>query len=346
MKINKLKRWHQWLFLTVAFVIAIISVGCSSNGISSGGNTNPLGAYQPTTPSMPLPGEGVIDGSVTNPGAIDTPIVSVPDSGTSVGGHDGAPLLDNYHPGWQQSSCLSCHYETSKNPDHNYTDDNSCYLCHGENGLPGFSDTTPPVISGVSVNPQETTVRLQWKSNEACVSRVVLKTRSGDRLEYPVSTDYQMNHAYSISGLQPATTYYYEIICTDKSGNSTNTSSFGSLNFTTRDIEVIVPGGDDGGYEPPSSQDAFFSNINFKAGGPFRIDVKFEVAEPANCMIYFVNKNTGSLAKDKSAYVKDEHVQQVVGFSADTEYEAYIEAVTDEGKEYKSKKYNIRTDKT
>jgi hypothetical protein len=344
MKTNKLTRWHQWLFLTVAFVVAIISVGCSSNGVSSGGNTNPLGAYQPTSPTVPVPEGGVIDGGVTNPGAITSPIVSVPDNGSSVGGHDNAPLLDNFHPGWQQSSCLSCHYETSKNPDHNYTDDNSCYLCHGTNGLPGFSDNIPPVISRVSVNAQETSAKIQWNTDEDCLSRILLRTVSGDRFEYPVSINYQMSHNYTITGLQSNTTYYYEIICTDKSNNQTTTASFGSLSFQTRTQEVIQPGSG-GDFEPTPPQDSFFSEVSFKSGGPFRIDVKFAVSEPARCIIYFVREANNSLAEDVTVYVPSVYESQVSGFTAETEYVAYVEAKTDEGKEYKTKKYKVKTDK-
>ena len=98
MKTNKRIRGHQWLFLAVAFAVALISVGCTSNGVSSGGNTNPLGAYQPITQTGTGTSTGVIDGNVTGPGAITSPIVSVPDNGSSVGGHSNAPLLDNYHP--------------------------------------------------------------------------------------------------------------------------------------------------------------------------------------------------------------------------------------------------------
>lgn len=344
MKTNKLTRWHQWLFLTVAFVVAIISVGCSSNGVSSGGNTNPLGAYQPTSPTVPVPEGGVIDGGVTNPGAITSPIVSVPDNGSSVGGHDNAPLLDNFHPGWQQSSCLSCHYETSKNPDHNYTDDNSCYLCHGTNGLPGFSDNIPPVISRVSVNAQETSAKIQWNTDEDCLSRILLRTVSGDRFEYPVSINYQMSHNYTITGLQSNTTYYYEIICTDKSNNQTTTASFGSLSFQTRTQEVIQPGSG-GDFEPTPPQDSFFSEVSFKSGGSFRIDVKFAVSEPARCIIYFVREANNSLAEDVTVYVPSVYESQVSGFTAETEYVAYVEAKTDEGKEYKTKKYKVKTDK-
>jgi hypothetical protein len=345
MKTNKLTRWHQWLFLTVAFVVAIISVGCSSNGISSGGNTNPLGAYQSTNTGGTSSSGGVIDGGVTNPGAITSPIVTVPDNGGSVNGHDNAPLLDNYHPGWQQSSCLSCHYETSKNPDHNYTDDTSCYLCHGTNGLPGFGDTIPPIISKVSVTAQETSVKIQWNTDEDCVSRIVVKTTGGDRFEYPVSTVYQMSHNYTISGLQPSTTYYYEIICSDKSNNQTTTSSFGSLSFQTSAKTTITPGSNDGGTVDPGTVESFFSDVSFKSGGSFRIDVKFTVSEPARCAIYFVREETGNLAEDLSTYVVSTYDSALTGFSANTQYIAHIEAITDEGKEYKSKKYKVKTDK-
>ncbi|MDD3375928.1 MAG: hypothetical protein PHF08_00605 [Candidatus Riflebacteria bacterium] len=345
MKTNKRIRGHQWLFLAVAFAVALISVGCTSNGVSSGGNTNPLGAYQPITQTGTGTSTGVIDGNVTGPGAITSPIVSVPDNGSSVGGHSNAPLLDNYHPGWQQSSCLSCHSETSKNPDHSYADDSLCYLCHGTNGLPGFGDTTPPIISGVAVAPLENSVNAQWKTDEDCVSRFIIRTALGDRMEFPVSTTYKNSHSFSVSGLQADTTYYYEIICVDKSNNSSSTSSFGNMSFQTLPASEIIPPTTDTGTGTETETTSFFSNVSVKSGGPFRIDVKFNVSEACTCTVYFVRKANGTLADSQNMYVASAYDGFVTGFAANTEYVVYVEAKTNGGQEYSTKKYNVKTDK-
>ncbi|HMM59269.1 MAG TPA: hypothetical protein PKC25_03965, partial [Candidatus Rifleibacterium sp.] len=100
---------HPWLMLFLLVAVTMLTAGCSSSSSDSGGNVNPLGAYQTTNGTGGL----ATDGVVQNPGQITTPIVTVPTGGSGVNGHDNAPLLDNMHPGWQQASCLSCHNDTT-----------------------------------------------------------------------------------------------------------------------------------------------------------------------------------------------------------------------------------------
>ena len=220
---------HPWLPICFLALVAMFSVGCSSSRRSSDATTNPLAAYSTSISTSTSTGT-IIDGTTIVPGSLNGPIISVQEDGsTSINGHDNAPLLDNKHVGWQQSNCLACHNEQTHNPDHNYSDDSLCYLCHGTNGLPGMSDTTPPVLTNVLVSPTETAVTISWKSDKESVSRLVLKTIEGDKMEFPVSSTYTTSHKKTISGLQSATTYYYELICIDKSGNKTSTSSFSNL---------------------------------------------------------------------------------------------------------------------
>ena len=222
-------RAHSWLLLISLLAITFLTAGCTSSRVSSS-NVNPLGAYQQTGSSS----SGVpVDGTVRRPGQIDQPIITLPPDGGSIDGHQNAPLLDNMHPGWQQDACLTCHNQTSRNPDHSYTDDSLCYLCHGTNGLPGFGDNIPPVISGVTVNPSARGATITWRTDKETLSRVIIRTTSGDRLEFPVSSTYKTNHKYEVSGLQSSTTYNYELINVDRSGNRTSSASFGNLSFRT-----------------------------------------------------------------------------------------------------------------
>ena len=233
---------HPLLPICIVIGLAFFSAGCSSSRVNSGATTNPLGAYTQDTSSTNTSNTVIGDGNTIVPGSSNTPIISVTEDGSnSIDGHDNAPLLDNKHPGWQQSDCLTCHNDTTNNPDHNYTDDTLCYLCHGTNGLPGMADTTPPVLTSVVVSPTDSSVTVSWKSDEDCVSRLILKTSAGDKMEFPVSSNYTTSHKKTISGLQSSTTYFYELVCTDKSGNKTTSSSFSSnLTFTTLE-KVVTP---------------------------------------------------------------------------------------------------------
>lgn len=333
---------HSWLFLIVLTAVTIFTAGCSSSSSSSGGNVNPLGAYQTANNSTGL----ITDGTVQNPGQITSPIVTVPTQPGGIDGHDNAPLLDNMHPGWQQSSCLSCHNSSTRNPDHNYSDDKLCYLCHGTNGLPGFGDNIPPVISGVVTSPLSNSVTINWKTDEDCISRLVLKTLGGDRLEFPVSTTYKTSHKYEINGLVEKTTYNFELICTDKSGNRTTTQTFGVLSFTTLEKAPTTTTSGTTGSTTDTTPVQFFSSVKIEKSGAFKAKVSFGVLRPARCIVYFVDKASNTLADDVTIGVVDSTYSNIIGsFQPSKTYSAWIEAVvTDTGEEYKTNKIDFTTD--
>ena len=340
------RRLHEnsWLLLLFFAAVVFLSAGCSSSSSDSGGNLNPLGAYQPGTST----GSGlVVDGSTQTPGAISSPIISVPDGTGTINGHDNAPLLDNMHPGWQQSACLSCHNDSTMNPDHNYTDSSLCYLCHGTNGLPGFGDNIPPVIRGVVTSVNDVNATISWQTDEVCLSRLVLRTLTGERLEFPVSMTYSTSHKYEVTGLVPETRYTYEIICTDKSNNRTSTSSFGTLTFTTIPL-ITTSGGSD--WVPEESgeteDDSLFTSLVIQADGSFKCKIKFELKSPASCEAFFVRKATNTLADADflgNSITSYDNIK--IDLQADTEYIVYIEATElSTGKLYRSRKETIKTD--
>jgi hypothetical protein len=272
----------------------------------------------------------------------------VPTDGSgSINGHDNAPLLDNMHPGWQQSTCLSCHNNTSRNPDHNYTDSNMCYLCHGTNGMPGFADNVPPILSGVVTNPTDKSVTISWTTDKLCLSRLVLRTTTGDRLEFPVSTSYVTKHRYTVNGLIPETNYFYELISTDKNGNRTSSSSFGTLGFSTQVEQVDL---DSIGTSNPTEVNSFFSNVDISEDGPFKANVKFTVADPSTVFIYFVYQDSNQL--DSQMKLNDmvgggpitTFDGFVNGLDADTDYIVFLEATDSQNKTHESENYFITTD--
>ncbi|MFZ2961355.1 MAG: hypothetical protein WA705_31145 [Candidatus Ozemobacteraceae bacterium] len=221
-------RLRRKLLSSIVLLTAVFLAGCSDSKVNKNSTVNPIAAYQPTTTTTDLP----TDGTTQSPGAIDTPIVTIPQGSDSTS-HTNAPLLDNMHPGWQQNACFSCHSDQSRIPDHSYADTSLCYLCHGTNGLPGHADNVPPVIRGVTAAPSLTTVAISWSTDEVCISRLIIRTKDGDRLEFPVSAEYSTSHRYTVDSLISQTTYTYEIIATDRSNNVSSTSSIGQFSFTT-----------------------------------------------------------------------------------------------------------------
>ena len=344
MKSYRQLRENSWLLLLMLTAVAFMSAGCSSSSVGSSTAVNPLGAYQEAEKEVGVP----TDGTVTNPGSIDSPIITTPTDGSgSIDGHTNAPLLDNMHPGWQQSSCLSCHDDTSRNPDHNYTDSSMCYLCHGTNGLPGFADNIPPIISSVVTTPQDNSVKINWITDEDCLSRMVLRTTGGDRMEFPVSVSYTTRHSYDVSGLQPETTYSFELICTDKQGNKTTTSSFGVLTFTTLEDQpdpTSISGPGD------TEIDYFFTGIDIAEDGPFKATIKFTVQSPSTVFAYFIYADDNTLADQVNLndLAGGDPITSfdgfVTGLDADTDYKCYLEATDSDGVEHESQIYTFKTD--
>ncbi len=285
-------RVHHLVTICLIAVVALFSVGCKSSRSDSGATTNPLAAYTTTNETNTYSGTIIGDGSTMVPGSLNTPVITIPDGeASSINGHDNAPLLDNKHPGWLQTDCLTCHNDTTNNPDHNYNDDSLCYLCHGTNGLAGITDTVPPVLSSVVVSPTHNSVTISWKSDENCTSRLVIKTTEGDRMEFPVSTSYSTSHKRTVTGLQSSTTYYYELSCVDKSGNKTSSSSFTSvLSFITAAapvVPVVTPTTEEQGQEESLDEtNGYFKRFEVVSNGMNVASIDFETQETPNARLF------------------------------------------------------------
>jgi hypothetical protein len=82
------------------------------------------------------------------------------------------------------------------------------------------ADTTPPVISNISSSVSNQTVVISWTTDTASSSVVNYGTSSGN-LNLVASTPGSVTaHSVSITGLAPATTYYYQVTSTDSFGNT------------------------------------------------------------------------------------------------------------------------------
>jgi len=229
MMFASITRERAALLPVLALGSAFLLAGCSDSTHERSVAINPMAAYSSSTNTSGTPTNGVTQGV----GAIDKPIVNIPYPSDGRSDHTNAPLLDNWHPGWQQANCLTCHTDQSRIPDHSYSDTTQCYLCHGTNGLPGFGDDVPPLIRGIVAAPAARTVSISWSTDEPCISRLIVRTQEGDRLDFPVSSEYQTSHRFVVNGLLPATKYIYEITAIDRANNTTTTSSIGQFSFNT-----------------------------------------------------------------------------------------------------------------
>jgi hypothetical protein len=95
----------------------------------------------------------------------------------------------------------------------------------------GTTDTTPPVISGVTsrdVNQNGATV--SWTTNEPSTSQVDFGSTSSYGSSTALNTNLDIAHTQVVAGLAANTTYHYRVRSTDAAGNS---AASGDLTFAT-----------------------------------------------------------------------------------------------------------------
>jgi hypothetical protein len=82
------------------------------------------------------------------------------------------------------------------------------------------SDTTPPVISGVSVSNITTSgATITWATDEPATSQVEYGTTSAYGLFSTLDTSLTTSHSVTLSGLQPNTAYHFRVNSKDGLGN-------------------------------------------------------------------------------------------------------------------------------
>jgi peptidoglycan hydrolase-like protein with peptidoglycan-binding domain len=102
----------------------------------------------------------------------------------------------------------------------------------GGSGSPG-ADVYAPILSAVNVNTARTSANISWTTNEPTKGVVYYSTGVMSESEGRVVTiggtpamndgALHSSHNITISGLQPATTYYYDVYVTDANGNASMT---------------------------------------------------------------------------------------------------------------------------
>ncbi len=101
------------------------------------------------------------------------------------------------------------------------------------------SDTTSPIISGISTNNvDENSATISWSTNETATT-TVLYSLTNDNFETTKGVDgYSLSHSVTLSGLSPSTNYFYKLRSVDAAGNITETTV---SSFTTLSVDNSGP---------------------------------------------------------------------------------------------------------
>jgi predicted esterase len=104
--------------------------------------------------------------------------------------------------------------------------------------MPPLVDTTPPIISGISIsNKTQTSVTIIWTTDEPSTSQIEYGPTSAYGFHTPLNSSLVTFHSQSLSGLAAGTTYNYRVSSSDSSNNLTKSSS----TFVTATAIVVPP---------------------------------------------------------------------------------------------------------
>jgi hypothetical protein len=92
-----------------------------------------------------------------------------------------------------------------------------------------LTNTTPPTLSNVAVNPTSTTtVPISWTTNKVATSKIEYGTSPQSLTSVVSNSTLVTSHNLSLTGLTPGTLYYYYLLSTDQYGNVGQTPSAGN----------------------------------------------------------------------------------------------------------------------
>jgi peroxiredoxin len=82
------------------------------------------------------------------------------------------------------------------------------------------ADTTAPQLVGQpSASADDSSVTISWKTDEVAKSQIKYGLGSGYEFPSAFTNDFRSDHSIYLSGLSPNTTYYYQLVSRDASGN-------------------------------------------------------------------------------------------------------------------------------
>lgn len=103
-------------------------------------------------------------------------------------------------------------------------------------------DVDNPTITAVAVNPADFTAIVTWTTNTFATSRVEFGVTTGLGTLSTLDPSLVTAHSHQITGLVPETTYFYDVLSTDHSGNLVR-DTFGGMHYrftTGRKGDVLI----------------------------------------------------------------------------------------------------------
>ncbi len=137
------------------------------------------------------------------------------------------------------------------------------------------ADTIAPTISNVDAIAGVSSAGIVWSTDESANSKVEYGLTDSYGNETTTTSDYVVGHSVTLTGLDPETHYFYRVISSDASGNTTVSDGY---EFTT----VAGEAGTDKDITAPEISDVALSNVTSTS-----IDVSFTTSEPARGLMEY-----------------------------------------------------------
>lgn len=145
-----------------------------------------------------------------------------------------------------------------------------------------LGDTTAPDTDGLSVSPTKNSVTIMFNTDEPAGVFFGWGPASSSDHSINKTNIYQTSHAFTLSGLNPATTYYYKIIVKDTSENERQKTG----SFSTLSSGAVVDDTDPDTETPPAEENTIDLG---------EIDIPDEVGEEFDIIDLTKNASEGTV---------------------------------------------------
>lgn len=199
-------------------------------------------------------------------------------------------------------------------------------------------DTQVPVISNVVTVVGTTTINVGWKTNENATDRVYYSTILPVTINASSTLDVSnasstKNHALTISGLNPNTTYYLVIESTDTAGNMTTSATFSAKTNTVSAPADVTP--------------PVLSSITATPGAS-TTTVAWTTDELATSKVYYSSTNPLDISATTTSFITNSalslnHSISVLGLATSTTYYFKVQSVDASGNTRTSDQFSATT---
>lgn len=173
-------------------------------------------------------------------------------------------------------------------------------------------DTTAPRISVLAARTGTSTAMVKWFTNERATSQVAYGTTTSYGSVTALDENRTFFHSATITGLAPNTTYHFQVMSKDASGNLATSPD---KTFTTKAL--------------PDDTDPVISGVAVSEIGSTTARVSWATNEPATSKVYFDSGT--SLDRDDSSIVENaalatSHSLPLSGLAASTTYSFAVQS--------------------